>query len=154
MQGIFAHSVESVLKEPVPLSQFTGKVCCVVNVASLCSLAPLNMQQLVVLHNKYRNRNFEILAFPCTQFGQEPNLAPQVLQWAETTYGARFPVFNRLTVKGPRQHPLYKLLTQRCGDVTWNYTKFICNDRGEPLRRYDHSMPPLMMESYIGTLLK
>jgi glutathione peroxidase len=124
------------------LRDFSGRVCLVVNVASQCGLTP-HYRGLQELYERYRDRGFEVLGFPCNQFGaQEPGGEPEIQSFCETRYGVTFPLFAKLDVNGPRRHPLYAHLTAQptrpdaAGDVRWNFAKFLIARDGAVLARF------------------
>ena len=123
-----------------------GKVLLVVNVASKCGLTP-QYQALEALYLKYKDKGFLILGFPCNQFaGQEPGTNEEILKFCTTKYHVTFPMFDKLDVKGPDQHPLYKALTgpgsKFPGDVKWNFGKFLVGREGAVLQRFEPRTTP------------
>ena len=101
-----------------------------------------SFRQLQALHDKYADRGFSVLGFPCNQFGaQEPGSAEQIREFCSTSYGVTFPMFEKLNVNGPDRHPLYTQLTAvadangEAGDVQWNFEKFVISPAGEPVAR-------------------
>jgi glutathione peroxidase len=129
------------------LSAYKGKVLLIVNTASRCGNTPqyAGMQEL---YARYRERGFEILAFPCNQFGhQEPGADDEIKEFCETNYGVEFPLFAKIEVNGDEAHPLYKFLksekTGLLGDaIKWNFTKFLVDKRGNVVDRYAPMTPP------------
>src|SRR6185295_8309503 len=93
------------------LKDYAGKVVLVVNVASQCGLTP-QYEGLQALYDRYRTRGFEVLGFPCNQFGaQEPGTEAQIKSFCETRFGVTFPMFAKLDVNGSARHPVYEFLT-------------------------------------------
>ena len=134
--------------EPASLSAYEGKVVLAVNVASRCGFTP-QYAGLQVLHNRYASRDFTVLGFPCNQFfGQEPGTADEIQSFCSLNYGVTFPLFAKLDVKGPSQHPLYALLTEfpdekgKAGNVSWNFEKFLIGRDGKVMRRFRSKVVP------------
>ena len=132
----------------VALSDYQGKVLLIVNVASKCGFTP-QYKGLENLYRQYKVRGFEILAFPCNQFGgQEPATEPEIKQFCRSEYDVTFPIFSKIDVNGQGAHPLYKFLEdQRPGvlgtkRIKWNFTKFLVDRRGNPIRRYSPRNKP------------
>ena len=138
------------------LADYAGKVLLIVNVASECGLTP-QYEGLEALYAEKRDRGFEVLGFPCNQFGaQEPGTEDEIQSFCRTTYGVSFPMFSKIDVKGPGQHPLYHLLSeaqptrivspgmeQKPGsDVIWNFEKFIVGRDGSVAARFAPKVVP------------
>lgn len=120
-----------------PLSSLKGKKVMVVNVASKCGLTP-QYQQLQKLYEKYRDRNFVVVAFPANDFGaQEPGSSQEIREFCTRNYGVTFPVMEKISVKGNEISPLYRWLTLKSdngkedAEVTWNFQKFLIDENGE-----------------------
>jgi len=134
--------------KPQKLSDYAGKVVLIVNVASKCGFTP-QYAGLEALYEKYRDRGFAVLGFPCNQFfHQEPGSAADIQQFCSVNYGVTFPLFAKLDVKGPQQSPLYALLTQatddggNAGNVKWNFEKFLVGPDGKVARRFRSKVTP------------
>lgn len=129
------------------LSAYKGKVLLIVNTASRCGNTP-QYAGLQELYGKYKDRGFEILAFPCNQFGhQEPGSDEDIKEFCETNYSVEFPLFSKIEVNGDGTHPLYKFLksekTGLLGDsIKWNFTKFLVDKQGNVVDRYAPMTPP------------
>ena len=133
---------------PEKLSDYEGKVVLAVNVASKCGNTP-QYASLESLYERYGEKGFTILGFPCNQFfGQEPGTAEQIQQFCSLNYGVTFPLFEKLEVKGPGQHPLYALLSEsqddagKAGNVQWNFEKFLVGRDGRVVRRFRPKTQP------------
>ena len=144
------HDVEiKTLKgEPTSLGEHKGKALLLVNVASRCGLTP-QYEGLEKLHEQYADRGFEVLGFPCNQFGgQEPGTAEEIETFCSTTYGVSFPMYEKIDVNGPDRHPLYGELTEtadadgKAGDVVWNFEKFLVSPEGKVIGRYRPIIKP------------
>ena len=148
--GRSIHEVEQPLLngEPARLADQEGKVLLIVNVASRCGFTP-QYAGLQRLHDAYADRGFSVLGFPCNQFfGQEPGTPEQIEQFCSLNYGVSFPLYSKLEVKGPGQHPLYEILTEapddegKAGSVKWNFEKFLVGRDGRVVRRYRSKTVP------------
>jgi glutathione peroxidase len=124
------------------LAEQSGKLTLMVNVASKCGLTP-QYTALEELHERYADRGFSVLGFPCNQFGeQEPGSPEEIVTFCSTTYGVTFPLFEKIDVNGENRHPLYGVLTQvpddegKSGDIAWNFEKFLVSPDGEVIRRF------------------
>ena len=144
------HDIEmrSLTGEPVRLSEYAGTVVLAVNVASKCGHTP-QYAGLQRLQEAYGQRGFTVLGFPCNQFfGQEPGTSEQIQEFCSLNYGVTFPIFEKLDVKGPGQHRLYRVLTAlpddagKAGNVSWNFEKFLVGGDGRPVRRFRPKVQP------------
>jgi glutathione peroxidase len=131
---------------PENLASYRGQVLLLVNVASKCGLTP-QYEGLEALYDRYKGRGFSVLGFPANDFaGQEPGSDPQIAEFCRSTYGVRFPMFSKITVKGEGQHPLYRELTSLPapigGEVQWNFQKYLVNRRGEVVAKFDPRTAP------------
>eukprot|EP00236_Picocystis_salinarum_P003550 CAMPEP_0183834064 /NCGR_PEP_ID=MMETSP0807_2-20130328/6399_1 /TAXON_ID=88271 /ORGANISM="Picocystis salinarum, Strain CCMP1897" /LENGTH=191 /DNA_ID=CAMNT_0026080049 /DNA_START=1685 /DNA_END=2260 /DNA_ORIENTATION=+ len=141
------------------LSEFVGKVSLVVNVALNEALTDQNYKELVTLYNTYKTKGFEVLAFPCNQFGkQEPGTEEEIKRFA-AKYGANFTMFSKIDVNGPSTHPLYVWLKDNLSgfmgskDIKWNFGKFLLDKDGKPVKRYAPTDNPLSIVPDIEKLL-
>jgi glutathione peroxidase len=128
------------------LKAYEGKVLLVVNVASRCGLTP-QYTGLQALQDKYREKGFSILAFPCNQFnGQEPGTNEEIKQFCSSKYHVTFPIFDKLDVNGQDRHPLYVALAGKAspfpGDIKWNFGKFLIGRDGKILKRFEPRTTP------------
>jgi glutathione peroxidase len=146
--NIYEFSAPSIDGEPRSLSLYRGKVVLIVNVASKCGFTP-QYTGLEALYRQYHDRGFEILGFPCDQFGaQEPGSEAEIKQFCSLTYGVTFPMFAKIKVNGAEADPLYRYLKEaRPGilgleAIKWNFTKFLIGKNGEPIKRYAPSDKP------------
>lgn len=145
--------------EARPLTDYEGKVLLIVNVASKCGFTP-QYQGLEALHRKFADQGFEVLGFPCNQFGnQEPGDAQEIATFCSTNYDVSFPVFAKIEVNGPRADPLYEHLKKAVPgllglpSIKWNFTKFLVDRSGKVVRRYAPTTKPEDMENDIRSLL-
>lgn len=130
------------------LDVYRGKTLLIVNVASKCGFTP-QYKGLEALYRKYRDKGFEILGFPCDQFGhQEPGDEKEIKEFCSLTYEVSFPMFAKIKVNGDDAHPLYKFLkSQEKGFlgtefIKWNFTKFLVDGSGKVLKRYASTDTP------------
>lgn len=116
----------------------------------------MNYPGLRYLWNKYEAQGFTVLAFPCNQFGgQAPGSSDEEREFAYSKFGFQFPVFDKIDVKGAATHPLYAFLKKRqTGEIEWNYTKFLVDRNGIPIRRYKPIADPKNFESDIVAALE
>jgi len=133
---LFDTPVHTLAGEPATLEPFRGQAVLIVNVASKCGLTP-QYGGLERLHERFADRGFSVLGFPCNQFlGQEPGTAEEIATFCSTTYGVTFPLFEKVEVNGEGRHPIYEELTAvpdaegAAGDVQWNFEKFLVSPDG------------------------
>jgi glutathione peroxidase len=136
----------------VSLADYRGKVLLIVNVASKCGFTP-QYKGLEELYQRFRQNGFEVLGFPCNQFGkQEPGSDTEIQGFCDLQYGVRYPLFSKIDVNGAGTHPLYEFLKKSkrgflwTGRIKWNFTKFLIDRRGNPIRRYSPQTTPLALE--------
>ncbi|KAM0918398.1 hypothetical protein ACQ4PT_008949 [Festuca glaucescens] len=151
-KSIYDFTVKDIDGKGIALSKFKGKALLIVNVASQCGLTTANYTELSHLYEKYKAQGFEILAFPCNQFGfQEPGSNPQIKQFACTRFKAEFPIFDKVDVNGPNTAPIYKFLKSSAGGflgdlVKWNFEKFLVDKNGKVVERYPPTTSPFQIE--------
>ncbi len=126
-----------------PLSAYAGKVVLVVNTASKCGLTP-QYQGIEALWRTHGDAGLVVLGMPCNQFGgQEPGAAADIAEFCEINFGVSFPLFAKLEVNGPGQHPLYTWLKSAFpGDIEWNFAKFLIGRDGQVAARFEPDTPP------------
>ncbi len=128
------------------LKAYKGKALLIVNVASKCGYTP-QYKSLEATFRKYKDQGLVVLGFPCNQFGsQEPGTNEEIKSFCSSNYEVTFPLFDKLDVKGPKQHPLYVALAGKespfPGDVKWNFGKFLVGRDGKILKRWDSGAKP------------
>lgn len=112
------------------LSEYKGKVLLIVNIASGCGFAP-QLTELQQLREDFREKGFEVLAFPSNDFGrQEPLEGVQISEYCEQNHKVQFPVFEKIMVRGAQAHPLFAFLSER-STPRWNFHKYLVNKDGE-----------------------
>ncbi len=146
--------------EQVPLSEYRSDVLLIVNVASKCGYTP-QYAGLEKLQDTYGSRGFKVLGFPSNQFGsQEPGSDPEIKSFCVNRFGVKFPLFSKIDVNGAAAHPLYRFLkkakpgifgTER---IKWNFTKFLIDREGNPIRRYSPRATPESIEADVKRALK
>ena len=143
---VYDFTLNDIEGKPVSLSQFRGKVLLLVNTASFCGNTP-QYTDLEKLYEQYREKGFEILAFPANNFGQqEPGTDAEIKTFCYTKYSLSFPLFSKISVKGDDKHPLYRYLTEQSqfpGEVEWNFQKYLVDRSGKVVARYHHRTKPL-----------
>jgi glutathione peroxidase len=157
--SVYDFEAKSLSGEPVPLSNFRGQALLIVNVASKCGFTP-QYEGLQALYDSCYSRGLEVLGFPCNQFGgQEPGGPEEIQSFCQGNYGVDFPMFAKIDVNGPDAHPLYDYLKRaRPGflgsrRIKWNFTKFLTDREGRPVRRFGPSTPPDRIRPAIEELL-
>jgi glutathione peroxidase len=145
---IYNFALKSIDGKEVNLSQYRGKALLLVNVASQCGYTP-QYEGLQKIYAKYKDRGLVVLGFPANNFGaQEPGTDQEIKTFCSTRYNVTFPMFSKISVKGPDQHPLYQYLTnaatnpQFAGEIKWNFNKFLIDKRGNIAARFDSKDAP------------
>ncbi len=158
-QSIYEIPVQTIQKETLPLSHFKGKTLLIVNVASKCGFTP-QYKGLEELYKKYKNKGFEVLGFPCNQFGaQEPGDEKEIQNFCSLTYEVSFPMFAKIDVNGENTHPLYAFLKSQASGVLgteaikWNFTKFLVDKNGKVIDRFAPQTNPKSLEDDIEKIL-
>ncbi|MDC0722072.1 glutathione peroxidase [Nannocystis bainbridge] len=151
MQGpALDHEVRTLAGAPRSLADYRGQVLLIVNTASQCGLTP-QYQALEALHQRFRNRGFTVLGFPCNDFGaQEPGSPEEIQQFCDTRFSLNFPLFEKVQAKGDKS-PLYRTLTEELpeglrGEIKWNFTKFLVDKDGHVTHRFEPQVEPLAPE--------
>jgi glutathione peroxidase len=131
-------------EKPQDLCQYAGKVVVVVNTASYCGFTP-QYKSLEALNARYQSRGLVVLGFPSNDFGgQEPGNNQEVAAFCESTYGVKFPMFVKSSVKGGQANPLYVELAKRAGKApAWNFHKYVIARDGETVASYNSLVDPL-----------
>ncbi len=157
--SIYDFAVNTLRGEEESLSKYKGKVLLVVNTASKCGFTP-QYKGLQELHEKFKDRGFDVLGFPSNQFaGQEPGESDEIAEFCEINYGVTFPMFEKIDVKGDEAHPLFQYLSKEAPgvmgskSVKWNFTKFLVDQEGRVLKRFAPKTTPEQIEAEISKLL-
>lgn len=140
----------------IKMEEFKGKMVLIVNTASNCGFTP-QFEGLEELYKKYSEKGLVILGFPCNQFGnQEPGDENSIAEGCVINYGVTFPMFSKVEVNGKNAHPLFKYLkTELKGllgkRIKWNFTKFLIDKNGNPLKRFSPTTKPEKIEAYLNS---
>jgi glutathione peroxidase len=157
-QSIYDFTVKSIDGKEVSLSEYEGKWQLIVNVASNCGLTPqyAGLQELYV---DFKDKGLVVLGFPCNQFaGQEPGDEESIKQGCVLNYGVEFPMFAKIKVNGSDADPLYKYLKEALpgflgNRVKWNFTKFLIDPEGKPVKRFAPRDTPDVIRQELEKLL-
>ncbi len=140
--------VKTIDGKTVDLEDYEGKVVLVVNTASQCGLTP-QYAGLQSLYEKYQDKGFVVLGFPCNQFGsQEPGTNAEIQTFCSTKYNVSFPMFSKIDVNGENAAPIYKYLTSKDvkpagkGKISWNFEKFLIDRDGQLIGRFSPRTSP------------
>lgn len=156
--GVYDFTVKDTKGNDVSIGEYKGKVLLIVNTATACGFTP-QYKELQDLYLKYKDSGFEILDFPCNQFGkQAPGSNDEIASFCEMKYKTTFRTFAKINVNGENADPLYVYLKQQgkgfLGDaIKWNFTKFLVDKDGNVVERYAPVTHPLKIESEIKNLL-
>jgi glutathione peroxidase len=183
MSSIANIPIKTIKGQDSNLAAYKGKVLLIVNVASKCGLTP-QYEGLEKIYKKYKAQGFEILGFPANNFmGQEPGTNDEIVEFCKSSYDVSFPLFQKISVKGGNQHPLYAALThsnvpvqdsndasfvkkmafrilggfnKKATDISWNFEKFLVDRSGKVVARFSPTVKPeeAALTSAIEKLLK
>ncbi|GEN88252.1 glutathione peroxidase [Oceanobacillus sp. FSL W8-0428] len=158
MTSIYDFSAKTIEGEEKPLSDYKGDVLLIVNTASKCGFTP-QFNGLQKLYDQYKDQSFEVLGFPCNQFGhQDPGADEEINQFCKQNYGVSFQMFSKVNVKGKNAHPLFAFLTSEqkgiLGEqIKWNFTKFLIDKDGQVVKRFGPQKNPDIIEKDVEALL-
>lgn len=146
MDNINDITVLDMSKSEIKLSDYNGKVLLIVNVASECGYTK-QYEGLQKIFDKYNPKGFEILAFPCNDFGgQEPGTNEQIQNFCSVNFGVTFKLFDKIKVLGEDKSPLYERLINNPdteqGDIRWNFEKFLISKEGKIVERFRSAVTP------------
>ncbi len=165
--SVYQFSAKKIDGKPATLGDYKGKVLLIVNVASKCGLTP-QYDALEKIYDQFHEKGFEVLGFPANEFGaQEPGTNTEIQEFCQTNFGIKFPMFEKIAVKGTNQHPLYKFLTEtkpeaklkqgasfeeklkghgivreKKNDILWNFEKFLIDRKGDVVARFNPDISP------------
>lgn len=151
MATIFDYSAQDIQGKELRFSDYKGKVLLIVNIASKCGFTP-QLGGLEDLYKKYRDRGFEIIAFPCNQFFQEPLENEKISDFCTSEYGATFRIMEKTKVRGGDKHPVYVFLSDRKlnGKVgtapLWNFYKYLLGRDGKVIEVFSSMVSPTSQE--------
>lgn len=159
MSDAYTFSAKDIHGSDQSLEQYRGKVSLIVNTASKCGFTP-QYKGLQKLYDQLHARGFEVLAFPCNQFGrQEPGSAEEIQEFCSLNFQTTFPLFQKIDVNGDDAHPLYQYLKSAQPGVLgseaikWNFTKFLVDKNGQVVQRYAPQTKPSAIQADIEALL-
>ena len=157
-QNFYEFKATSLQGKEVSMESYKGKVVLIVNTASKCGFTP-QYEGLEKLYKDFKDKGLVILGFPCNQFGkQEPGSEKEISEGCLINYGVSFPMFSKIDVNGSNAHPLYKFLKSELkGTITngikWNFTKFLLDKNGNPVKRFAPTAVPDKLRRDIEKLL-
>lgn len=159
MSDFYDLNATDVAGNAVALSAYKGRVLLIVNTASKCGFTP-QYEGLEALQGHFHDRGFDVLAFPCNQFGhQEPGSDSDIAEFCSMRFSTSFPLFSKIEVNGPNTHPVYAYLKKQAPGVLgttaikWNFTKFLVNAQGQVVKRYGSQTKPEAIAFDIEALL-
>lgn len=157
--SVYEFSVKTVDGKTISMKGFENKVLLIVNVASKCGFTP-QYEGLEELYREHKAKGFEILGFPCNQFGaQEPGSEEEIKNFCNLNYDVSFPLFAKIEVNGSNADPLYEYLKSEgkgllgTEAVKWNFTKFLVDRQGRVVKRYAPQTKPEALTKDIAALL-
>ncbi len=156
--GFYTLETKSPNGKPIPMKSFEGKPVLIVNTASKCGLAP-QFKGLEELHLKYKDKGLVVLGFPCDQFNnQEPETNETIEEVCRINHGVSFQLTEKVNVNGKKEHPIYTYLKNKKSGffgkkIRWNFTKFLIDKNGIPIKRYAPHVKPERIEKDILKLI-
>ena len=156
--NIYDFSVKTRLGKEISLKDYEGKVLLIVNTATGCGFTP-QYTGLQELYNKYKDKGFEILDFPCNQFAnQAPGSDDEIHTFCTGRFGITFPQFGKIDVNGKNEDPLYTYLKKQKGGfcnskIKWNFTKFLVGKDGTVLKRFAPTVTPEKIDAFVADAL-
>lgn len=166
--SVYDYSVKKIDGSDAKLQDYAGKAMLIVNVASKCGLTP-QYDGLEKVYEKYQEQGLVVLGFPANEFlAQEPGSNAEIQEFCRMNFGVKFPMFEKIVVKGDGQHPLYNYLTSvkpdatmkpdgtlierlsskglisgKPNDIKWNFEKFLVNKKGDVVARFSPELDPM-----------
>ncbi len=156
--NFYQFSAKSIAGKEIAMKEYEGKTVVVVNTASKCGFTP-QYAGLEKLYETYKDKGLVILGFPCNQFGsQEPGDEKSIQEGCLVNYGVSFQMFSKVDVNGANTHPIFKYLKSELGGILgsrikWNFTKFVIDSTGKPVKRFAPNVKPEKMEPFLKELL-
>jgi len=156
--NFYKFTATSLQGKEIGMDSYKGKVVLVVNTASKCGLTP-QYEGLEKLFEAYNDKGLVILGFPCNQFGnQEPGTEKEISEGCLVNYGVSFPMFSKIEVNGKDAHPIYKYLKDKLPGfpfkkIKWNFTKFLIDSNGKPIKRFSPTTVPEKIDQYLVNIL-
>jgi glutathione peroxidase len=159
MSSVYDFSAKTIEGQDQSLDAYRGKALLIVNVASKCGFTP-QYTGLEALYRRLHDKGFEVLGFPCDQFGhQEPGDEEEIKTFCSTRYDVTFPMYAKVEVNGSDAHPLFKFLKSEgkgllgTEGIKWNFTKFLVDKNGNVIKRYAPKDTPESIEKDVAKLL-
>lgn len=156
---IYSFTCKDAYGKDISLSEYKGKVLLIVNTASKCGFTK-QYNGLQALYKKYKDKGFEVLAFPCNQFAhQEPGTEKEIVSFCQVNFNTTFKIFKKINVNGQYADPLFKYLKRALpgfitNSIKWNFTKFLIDRHGKPIKRYASTTKPKSISRDIEKLLE
>ena len=157
--SVYDYTLPSIDGGELDLASFKGKPLLVVNTASQCGFTP-QYDGLEERYQKFKDQDFEVLGFPCNQFGaQEPGSADEIAEFCKVNFGVTFPLMAKVDVNGADASPLFDWMKQEAPGalgtkaIKWNFTKFLINREGEVVKRYGSTDAPARIAKDVAKLL-
>jgi len=153
----YNYKATSLNGKEISMDQYKGKVVLVVNTASKCGFTP-QYEGLEKLHKEYKDKGLEILGFPCNQFANQEPGGKDDIDACLLNYGVDFQMFNKIDVNGKNADPIFKYLKKELpgtlgGRIKWNFTKFLIDKDGNPVKRFSPSTKPEKLVADIEAFL-
>lgn len=156
--NLYDYTVKDVSGNEVSMEIYKGKVLLIINTATGCGFTP-QYEGLQKLYDKYKEMNFEILDFPCNQFGnQAPGSNQDIQGFCQLKYNTSFPLFSKIDVNGKNEEPLFGYLKKQGksllgSNIKWNFTKFLVDREGTVVARFAPTTKPEQIEEQVVKLL-
>ena len=153
-EQFYNYSATDIKGNEISMEEYKGKTIIIVNTASKCGFTP-QLDGLEALYQKYKDNGLVILGFPCNQFGnQEPGDEKSIQEGCLINYGVSFPMFSKIEVNGKNAHPLFQFLKREKSGllgrrIKWNFTKFLVDESGKPVKRFSSPVKPEKIEEYL-----
>ena len=154
MNNFYDFEAEDIKGQLIKMDSYKDKLVLVVNTASHCGFTK-QYAGLEQLYKDYKDEGLVILAFPCNQFaGQEPGDAAEIMSFCQLNFGVTFPIFSKIKVNGKEAHPIFNYLKSELPDIIgsrikWNFTKFLIDRTGKPIKRFAPTDTPEVIEKYL-----
>jgi glutathione peroxidase len=141
MSKFYKYSAKTISGKEISMNEYKGKTVVVVNTASKCGFTP-QFKGLQEMYDKHKDNGLVILGFPCNQFKkQDPAENSEISEFCQLNYGVTFQMFEKIDVNGIKAHPLFDYLKSELKGfildaIKWNFTKFVINKDGKPVKRF------------------
>ena len=159
MSTIYDFTAERMDGTSQAFADYKGKVLLIVNTASKCGFTP-QFEGLEALYQQYKDQGLVVIGFPCNQFGaQDPGTNDEIGAFCQKNYGVSFPMMAKVDVNGDDAHPIFAWLKNQKGGlltdgIKWNFTKFVIDSDGTPVKRFSPVTKPEKMEKIVAKLLQ